>query len=63
MHKPDDFHSWQDKKADQEAIPLFAELLAILRKYYSMPEIQWAISNAEMRNRYSRPGRFFQYAK
>ncbi|MFI5192641.1 MAG: hypothetical protein ACHQD7_01250 [Chitinophagales bacterium] len=48
----------QDKKADHETDGLFAELLAILRKHYSRPEIQWAISNAEMASRYSRPNRF-----
>ncbi|MEO7046001.1 MAG: hypothetical protein ABI091_11895, partial [Ferruginibacter sp.] len=63
MHKPDDFHSWQDKKADQEAGSHFAELLAILRKHYSGPEIQWAVSNAETGSRYSRPARFVQYVK
>lgn len=63
MHKPEDFYSWQDKKADQEGDSFFAELLAILRKHYSKPEIQSAISSAEMAGRYARPNRFVQYVK
>lgn len=63
MHKPDDSYRWQGNNADQEGDSIFAELLVILRKNYSKPEIQWAISNAEMASRYARSNRFVEYVK